>query len=125
MLDGSLCAHKRLPVRVLFCCESSEAPSCWTPPLTPSLALRRYTAWLNYTEWDASTYGPLWDTIVGEELYDHRAADTPGGAGGDPGLSYDDSSESNSVAADPAFSQIKSALQAALKAAFPQRSEKA
>jgi hypothetical protein len=84
----------------------------------------RYTVWLSYSAWGADAYGPVWDSVKGEELYDHRAADAPGGAR-DAGLSYDDDSEAVNVAADPAFAQTKGGLLAALKEAFPQRTEKA
>ena len=82
----------------------------------------RYTAWLEYSDWGAASYGPVWGSVAGEELYDHTAADAAGGAS-DAGLSYDDASEAVNVAADPAYAQIKGELLAALKAGFPQRKE--
>ena len=85
----------------------------------------RYTAWLNYTDWSADMdYGPIWSDSAAEELYDHTAADAPGG-GGDAGLSYDDASEGVNRAGDPAYAQQRRDLLAALKAGFPQRSQRA
>ena len=83
----------------------------------------RYTAWLNYSDWSAEAeYGPIWSDIAAEELYDHTAADAPGG-GGDAGLSYDDASEGVNRVGDPAYAQQRRDLLAALKAGFPQRSQ--
>ena len=81
----------------------------------------RYTAWLSYSDWGAAAVGPVWGSLAGEELYDHRAADSPDASGADPGLSYDDASEAHNLAAEPAYAQVKGELLAALKVGFPQR----
>lgn len=76
----------------------------------------RYTTWLNFSYAEGSV-GPRWDEVSGEELYDHTASDSVSG-GVDPGLDYDDASESVNVAAIPAFAAQKSAMLQLLKAGY-------
>jgi iduronate 2-sulfatase len=104
----------------------SDPPRAPAPPDAPpclmGLSLRargyRYTAWLNFSYAGA---GALWDELEGEELYDHTVADAvPASAGApDPGLDYDDASESVNVAADPHYAAVKEQLKAMLRAGFP------
>ena len=70
----------------------------------------RYTLWV---EWDGPHLRPLWDRVVGEELYDHR---------GDNGIGEDvfDAWENENVVRSPSV-EAKVAvkeLQAALRAEF-------
>ncbi len=87
----------------------------------------RYTAWVNYSYYQVEeggggyTYGPLWEQVAGEELYNHTASDSSEG-GEDPGLSYNDASEDCNLAQQPALEAVRAELLQALKAAFPQRS---
>jgi hypothetical protein len=56
--------------------------------------------------WDGTVLAPIWDQMIGEELYDHRTDTEP----------FDiDGFEGESLAADPAMDEIKEELVAALR----------
>jgi hypothetical protein len=85
----------------------------------------RYTAWVNYSYVPAEgggVYGPIWEDMDGEELYNHTGSDLGEGVEGeDPGLSYNDPSEDTNLAYHPDLAAKKAELQQALKLGFPQR----
>jgi iduronate 2-sulfatase len=99
------------------------------PPCLMGLSVRapgwRYTAWLNYSysppAGGGGAYGPQWDQVAGEELYNHTASDGGGGSGADAGLSYDDASEDANLAQLPELRGKRAELLQALKLGFPQR----
>jgi len=94
------------------------------PDCRMGLSLRvpgwRYTAWtaFNYSTPDGPGAGPIWERLLGEELYDHTAADAGADAGaGDAGEDFD-ATESVSVAGDPAYAAVRARLAAQLRAAW-------
>jgi len=97
------------------------------PPCIMGLTVRiqgyRYTAWVHFAYGAATggTTGPLWDQVVGEELYDHVRSDSHPPDVMDPGLSYDDESENVNVAAEASYGALKVQLLQLLKSGFPHR----
>ena len=56
--------------------------------------------------WDGTVFVPIWDLVIGEELYDHRADIEP----------FDiDGFEGKNLAAEPGMEEMKSELSAALR----------
>ena len=87
----------------------------------------RYTLWCGFdygsrnsssTAGGGGSAGPVWSDVRGEELYDHRSDDSPIAPGETDGDADFNTSELANLAYDPAFADMRAALNAQLQAAW-------